>query len=279
MKANLIEADLHIHTTASDGTWSPEEAIRSARAAGLRAVAIADHDTMDGVHAAQQAGEREGIEVLAAVEINTDFRETQFHVLGYLFQDATERMAVQLRRIREARLDRAAQMVSKLQALNIPITLEEVVNEAGEGSVGRPHVARVLQKKGVVNEIQEAFDRFILPGRPAFVERYKLTPTEAVRLIRESGGIPVMAHPGLTRQDDYLPSLIAAGLVGLEVYHCHHTAPMSHHYLKLAKELGLLVTGGSDSHGPHSGRPIPLGIYGVSYEQVSALKRAGERVG
>jgi len=273
-----IDADLHVHTTASDGTWSPEEAVRSAKESGLRALAIADHDTVDGIQPGQEAGNREGIEVLAAVEINTDFRGSQFHILGYLFDGAADKMAAELQRIREARVDRASQMVDKLRDLGIDITLDEVRDEASDGSLGRPHVARVLYKKGVVKEIQEAFDQFILPGRPAFVERYKLTPTDAVRMIRESGGVPVMAHPGLTGQDEHIRELIPAGLIGIEVYHSHHNPAVSRHYEKLALKLGLLITGGSDSHGPDSGKPIRLGRTGVPYERVAQLKEAGEKL-
>lgn len=273
---DFLGADLHVHTDASDGTWSPEAAVRAAKQAGLDTIAIADHDTLDGVKPAQTCGKEMGVEVLAAVEVNTDFRGSQFHVLGYLFSGSDEVLNRELQRIREARLDRASQMVEKLQALGIDVTLEDVLRVAGEGSVGRPHVARTLHEKGVVKTIQEAFDRFILPGRPAFVERYKLEPTEAVRMIRESGGVPVMAHPGLTRQDEQIPSLIEAGLMGIEVYHSEHTPALNRYYTKVAEKHKLLTTGGSDSHGPDSGRPIPIGHVRVSLETVHRLKEAGE---
>lgn len=270
-----MQADLHTHTTASDGTWSPDEAVKAARQAGLCAIAVTDHDTVDGVQAAQDSGQREGVEVLAGVEINTDFRGSQFHILGYLFNGSHERMNETLQRIRDARVDRAAQMVAKLRALRIDITLDDVRAVAGEGSVGRPHVARALYDKGVIKEIQEAFDRFIGPGRPAFVDRYKLDPAEAVQLIRECGGVPVLAHPGLTRQDDYIPKLLDAGLMGIEVYHTEHSPAISRYYEKVAEKHHLLITGGSDSHGPDSGRPIPIGKVRVPYEKVERLKEAG----
>lgn len=271
-------ADLHVHTTMSDGIWTPAEVVRMAKDAGLKAVGIADHDTVDGLVPAFTAAADYGVEIVPGIEINTDYRERGIHILGYYFDLDNNTLAAQLARIRQARRERVADMVQKLQSAGIRISDEQVLRLAGPGTVGRPHVARALIALGLASSVQDAFNRFLLRGRPGYVERYKITPAEAICIIRQSRGIPVLAHPGSAGLDEIIPELISCGLLGLEVYHPEHNVTAARRYACLARAYGLLITGGSDAHGPDYRCPTQVGSYRIPYEYVPALQKKKKEI-
>ena len=243
--------DLHIHTTASDGTDSPEAVVALAAEKGFSIIAITEHDTMRGVPEAVAAGEKYGVRVIGGVEISAG-GQTEVHVLGYGVRDV-ERLEQTLTLMRDKRAERMAGMVEKLRALGVDVTLDEVTALSG-GSVGRSHLARVLIDKGVVRDVREAFAKYLSPGKPAYVEREKLGVQQAVRLIADCGGLPVIAHPGQNRGESYwgrerFHALKAYGLRGIEVYHMAHGAAQAAAFERIARAENLLVTGGSDYHG------------------------------
>ncbi len=266
-----MPADLHVHTTASDGTASPAEVVRLARAAGLDAIGITDHDTVAGVAPAREAARGQDLEVVPGIEISTDYQGREVHVLGYYVDEAHAAFREQLDRLVAARARRVERMVDRLRALGLAVTVEDVRRVVGEAAPGRPHVAEALVRLGIVPHWQEAFARLIGRGCPAYVPRETITPVEAVRLVRLAGGVAVLAHPGVAGADHLIPELVRQGLGGLEVYHPEHTPAEISHYLALAAAFRLLVTGGSDFHG--GGLHAELGAVTVPTQMVHALKR------
>ena len=244
--------DLHVHTTASDGRLTPAETVGLAIQRGLRVLAITDHDSTGGVDAAVEAAGA-GLEVLAGVEINTDTAQGETHMLGYLLDHRNTGLQARLTDRRRARFERGRTMVSKLDALGLAISWERVQEIAGAdegGAVGRPHVARALEERGYVKSPQEAFERYLGRGGPAYVEYEKLTPEEAIAMIRAAGGLAVLAHPStIEGLDRFLRSLIDAGLEGLECYYGQYPEETVLGLVALADRLGLVATGGSDYHG------------------------------
>lgn len=266
-----MPVDLHLHTTLSDGTLTPEETVARALELGVYAIAITDHDTVDGVRPALAAAEGTDLQVLPGVEVSVDYRATEIHVLGFFPDLDYEPLLESMRRIREGRVERAEKMVAQLQASGIPITMEQVLEQAGEGSVGRPHVAKVLAKLGAVATEADAFREYLGRGKVAYVPRYKLGPVEAVRLIADAGGMPVFAHPGLSHCDPMIDELMPHGLLGLEAYHTDHTPSETRKYLNMANRRGLFITGGSDSHGPRGVVPVEIGSVYVPDECADRL--------
>lgn len=251
--------DLHIHTTISDGTWTPEEAAREAIRRDMIAIAITDHDDVAGVVPAAAVAEPAGIEVVPAVEIDTDYADSDVHILGYYIDIENPDLLRLLAGIREARIERARKIIDRLAKLGCQIDESRVLEIAGTGSVGRPHIAAAMVEAGCVASVTEAFDTLIGRGSPAFVPRYRLLPAEAIQQVRRAGGIAVLAHPVKLRHDDIIEELIADGLQGIEAYHCDQSPAVAEHYRRLADQRGLLVTGGTDSHGMKADRPVPMG--------------------
>lgn len=247
--------DLHIHSTASDGSFSPREVVTMARDRSLKAVALTDHDTIDGVAEAIQTGEQLGIEVIPGIEISAYFPAGTMHILGYFIDYRQPSFNHQLQVLKQAREERNPRIVEKLNRLGMSISWPEILQVSGGGQIGRPHIARVLVNRGYVKDQQEAFDRYLGQGAAAYVPKFRLPPAEAMALIKQAKGIPVLAHPftlGLTSLEQLklqLQDLQALGLAGLEVYYPEHSPALQSGYLGLARELGLLVTGGSDFHG------------------------------
>jgi len=246
-----VRFDLHIHTTASDGTDSPEAVVALAARERFSVIAVTDHDTMQGVPAARAAGRRLGVRVIPGIEISAG-GQTEVHVLGYGVKDAA-RMEEALGRMQTMREARMAQMVEKIRDMGIDVELDQVT-ALSAGSVGRSHLARVLVQKGVVRDVREAFVRYLAPGRPAYVAREKLKVEDAVRLITECGGLAGIAHPGQNHGEAYwgaerFRALKACGLRCIEVYHMAHSAPVAACFERIARAEGLLITGGSDYHG------------------------------
>jgi len=264
-------ADLHVHTDVSDGLHSPAEVVQMASEAGLSALAISDHDAVDGIALALDAAATWPVEVIPAVEISTEGDgNLEVHVLGYLIDWTAAELVQHLSLLRDSRLSRAMAMCRRLGELGMPIPWERVREIAGEGSIGRPHLARVLQEEGFVASTREAFDLYLARGKPAYVPRYKITAVQALHLIERAGGLPVLAHPwGL---DHLLGGLAAQGLVGLETHYPGYTPDMVEHLSQLAAALNLVCTGGSDFHGLAMLPDNRLGETRVSMECVDALR-------
>jgi predicted metal-dependent phosphoesterase TrpH len=266
------QVDLHLHTTASDGVYAPSAVVALARARGLQTIAITDHDSVAGVAEALAVAGHE-LEVIPGVEINTDVPHSEVHILGYYLDDHHAELQDVLQKLQDFRRDRARRMVEKLARLGLPLDWERVASLAGDGAVGRPHVAQALVERGYMADVSQAFDRYIGREGPAYVERYRLAPTEATRLIVRAGGLPVLAHPiGLENLPSLLDELTAAGLVGLEAYYTGYLPEETQSLLALAQKYGLVATGGSDFHGggilPHA----DLGAVFVPMEAVAALR-------
>jgi 3',5'-nucleoside bisphosphate phosphatase len=253
-----VRADLHNHSSVSDGTEPPAVVVRRAAEAGLDVVALTDHDTVAGLREAARALPP-GLTLLPGSEISCRMNGHSVHVLAYLFDPENDDLAGEMAEIRESRLHRARAMVRKLNELGIPISWEQVSEIAGGGVVGRPHIARAMIDAGVVSSIEEAFSpEWIGPSGRAHVSRYALDPAKAIRLVRAAGGVTVLAHPrGATRgwqiPDDVIAELAAAGLTGLEINHPQHNEQERGRLTELAARLGLAASGGSDDHGALTG--------------------------
>jgi len=247
--------DLHTHSTASDGSFPPAEVVRLAKEAGLKAMALTDHDTTDGLAEAVAAGEKLGVEVIPGVEISAQYTDDSMHVLGYFLDYRSGRLEDRLGVLKQSRKERNPKIIAKLNALGVSITLEQVERISGGGQVGRPHIARALLESGYVSSMQQAFDIYLKNGGKAYVAKFRFPPAEALEMIREARGVPVLAHPftlGLGSAGalkELLLDLKAHGLAGIEVFYSEHSPEQEALFLKLARELGLLVTGGSDFHG------------------------------
>jgi 3',5'-nucleoside bisphosphate phosphatase len=274
------KVDLHIHTTASDGKFSPEEIVRKASEIGLAYIAITDHDSIYGVNPAREAAVRfPGVTVIGGVEINTDIPSGELHVLGYLFDPEGDELKTVLERLRNSRVERAKKMVHKLGMLGINIEFERVKELAGTGSIGRPHVAQAMLEKDYVTSFREAFNKYISRGCPAYVERDKITPIEATQLILRAGGIPVMAHPfTFDNPEKLINQCKAAGLIGLEVYYGSYSSDQVQQLLQLSNKYNLIPTGGSDFHGLDTFVEPPLGTVNVPLESAERLLALGEQI-
>lgn len=268
-----MRIDLHTHTTASDGLLAPVALVAEARAHGVGLLAVCDHDTTAGLDEAIAAGPTSGVEVWPGVELSCDVEAGEVHILGYFIDRQLPWFQALLERLREGRARRAERMVERLAALGVPVALGRVRAFAGDGAIGRPHVARALVEAGHVQTIGEAFDRFIGRTGPAYVERVKVTPAQAVQIIRAAGGLAVLAHPGWGAQEGLVPELVAAGLDGIEVYYPDHTPDQVAHYAALARAYGLLVTGGTDFHGGGLATRVPPGGQYVPEEIVAPLRQ------
>lgn len=246
--------DLHFHSIFSDGDLTPEELAALGKKAGLTALSLTDHDTLEGVPRFLAACRAEGIEACSGVEISAEFNPGTMHMLGYFVDPANAPLADALINIRDGRRLRNLKIVEQLRALGCDMTYEECAAEAGGDVVGRPHIALVLEKKGYVKNKDEAFEKYLAKGKPGYVPRFRLLPAECVKIIREAGGVAVLAHPfTLQLKPEELrravADLAAAGLGGLEVHYSEHTDEQTRQYRELAVESGLVVTGGSDFHG------------------------------
>jgi len=266
-----VFADLHLHTTFSDGTFTPEEVVSQAQRHGLRALALTDHDTVEGCPRAIAACRTAGIEFITGTELTGEHNNYEIHILGYFVDPLHQRLLSEMAKFQAVRQSRIHEMVAKLNGLGIPLKPESVFALANCHSPGRPHVARALVQAGFCGEMDEAFERFLKRGKPAWVPKFKMSATEAIALIHEAGGLAVMAHPGLNRTDEIIPDLVAAGLDGIECFHTKHSTAISEHYLEIADEHRLLVTGGSDCHGLSKGKPL-IGTIKVPYTHVEMMK-------
>lgn len=264
--------DLHLHTTFSDGDMTPEEVVAEAKRIGLAGIAVTDHDEIAGFDVAAQAAD-DGFEVISGVELSTSDGNSDIHILGYLVDSHNEELLRYLEIFRNARLNRGIEMVERLRGMGVDIEVDAVLGIAGGGAVGRPHIAAALVENGAVDSVETAFKKYIGFKSPAYVPKYQLKPSDAFRLIREAGGVGAMAHPGTTRRDELITDFIAEGMRAIEVYHPKHNAHEIDRYLRMAQKLGLVATGGSDSHGKRNPK-LHIGAHTVPHSVVDQLKEA-----
>ena len=264
-------ADLHLHTNFSDGTFSPEELVANAVKQKLCAIALTDHDTLEGCERAAAACATAGIEFITGSELTAEQDDHEIHILGYFLDAQNEKLLTETAKFQLVRQNRIREMVARLNELNVPLDVDDVFKLANCRAPGRPHVARALVKAGLIATLDEAFERFLKKDRPAWVPKMKMSAPDAIALIHQAGGLAVMAHPGLNRADQVIPALVTAGLDGLECFHTKHPKATVEHYLKMTQQYGLLVTGGSDCHGLNKGRPL-IGTVRLPYHRVEKLK-------
>ncbi|MGQ0507761.1 MAG: PHP domain-containing protein [Myxococcaceae bacterium] len=266
--------DLHSHTTASDGQHSPTELIRLAAAAGVTQLAVTDHDTVGGLAEATQAAQALGLRVIPGIELSAFVNRREVHILGHFLDPSDEELSGFSRKLRGERETRMIQMVAKMVSLGYPVTMEMVRQIAGDdANLGRPHLARVLMEMGWVRDTKEAFDRFLADGKPGCVERFKISGEEAIGLIQRAGGAATVAHPGVSKIERFeLEALKKSGLSGVEVLHSDHNPSVREKYLKIASELDLVATAGSDFHGDKIAPGRLLGTASMPPENLSALR-------
>jgi len=266
-------ADLHLHSHYSDGTFTPEEIVSRAKQQGLGAIALTDHDTVEGCAAVAAECAKVGIEFVVGTELTSEHNDHELHILAYFVDPTNERLLREIAKFQIVRQERIRDMVARINALGVPLKAEDVFALANCKSPGRPHVARTLVRNGQCRTLDEAFERFLKKGRPAWVPKSKMSALEAIELIHQAGGLAVMAHPGLNRTDESIPDLVAAGLDGIECFHTKHPPGTAQHYLGMANKYSLLVTGGSDCHGMSKGKPL-IGTVRLTQDYFNKLKAA-----
>lgn len=273
-----MKIDLHLHSTASDGRFSPQELVSMAASSGLEAIAITDHDSVEGVAPALLAAQEfPSLKVIPGVEISTDVPHGEVHILGYFIDCRDPELISTLEGLRSSRRLRAQRMLAKLANLGIHIEWKRVQEIAGDGSIGRPHIAQAILERGYVSSPKEAFVKYIGRKGPAYVERKKMTPEQAVELVARVGGLPVLAHPAdIDQLEELIPRLQKVGLVGIEAYYNGYQSKLVKYLASLARKYGLIASGGSDYHGLEGVSETALGVVVVPFEcleQLSALAR------
>jgi 3',5'-nucleoside bisphosphate phosphatase len=272
--------DLHMHTNASDGRSTPEELVARAYAVGIRTMSVTDHDTMASVASAARAAAAAGIELVPGIEMTAVFAGRDVHVLGYYVDANASELREHTDAQRASRVQRAREIAALLASLRVPIDIEGLVARAPAGdakSLARPQIARALVEAGHVGSVQEAFDRFLGDGCPAYLPNAGKSPEEVVGIINRAGGIASLAHPGPLQQDELIPRLAEAGLAAVEVYHCAHDEAARHYYRELARRHGLAVSGGSDYHGEGVRRAEFFGKVGLPAEEFAGLRQRAAR--
>jgi hypothetical protein len=265
--------DLHTHSTASDGARSPREVVRAARELSLAAIALTDHDTVDGLAEATDEGRIQGVRIVPGIELSAVEGDSETHVLGLHLQQVG-RLEAQLRLLRAMRLTRAERIVVRLNELGVRVTLEDVLVQAGGGAVGRPHIARALVNEGWATDLRDAFDRYLGNGRAAFVPKDRLSINDAIAMIHDAGGLAVLAHPGQSGTRKRIEALVGTGLDGIEVRHPSHNTEDIARLSALAEHFGLIPSGGSDWHGvAEGGRTL-----GMMRVPVAWLERQDEAI-
>lgn len=269
--------DLHIHSTASDGTFSPEETIYAAKKAGLTAISLTDHDSVAGIEQAQKTALQERVELIPGIEFSSKKDHFDLHILGYFIDWKSQKLEQILTDLRQSRLKRAEKIVAKLNSLGFKLNLGEVKVKAKDGAIGRPHIALALVKKGLIPDVKTAFDLYLANGKPAYVEKKILSVKEVIYLIHELKGLAVLAHPGLIkatpeRLKHLILELVNLGLDGLELYHPEHTDEQRAFFTALAQEHDLAETGGSDCHGLAKPTGFNIGSLNIPDAILSELK-------
>lgn len=247
--------DLHVHSTASDGLFTPQQMIDMSVKMSLAGLAITDHDTIDGLEIAVQYIQEKKYRIvfIPGIEMNTEVGSSEVHILGYFIDYRNSILIERLKEIKKARSERAIKMIQKLRKMGLIISLEQVNKLAKGDLIGRPHIARALMENAYVFSVKEAFEKYLGQGKPAYVPRYKFFPEEAIDLVKNAGGIPVLAHPGLISDQDIISDIINMGIEGIEIYYPEHDQVQIQKYYELAQKKQLLITGGSDFHGTYEG--------------------------
>lgn len=266
-------ADLHIHTNLSDGTFTPEDVIKQADEFNLSCIAITDHDTVSAIEPTIKLASRFNIEVVPGVELSAEIDNYEIHILGYFVDWQAKWFQEKLVQICDIRKKRALTIIDKLRTHNINLDPDEFLRSAAGGAIGRLHIAKMMQAEGFVSSINEAFNKYIGNGRPCYVKKYKLTPAEAIKMIKRLGGVAVLAHPySIDDSEKLIAELVQSGLKGIEAYYPDHDQATTEHYRSLAQKYGLLITGGSDSHGLGKHK-VMIGAVKIPYSLVEALKQ------
>ena len=268
--------DLHIHTVYSDGTSTPEEVVCRAKELGLTAISITDHDSVAGLEEAMATGKKIGLEVIPGIELSTDIGEDEIHLLAYYPDYKDKRFLSRLKEFQSTRAKRNRELLKRLEELGMFISDTELREIATRGVISRLHIARLMVKKGYVSSIGAAFEEWLSSGKPAYVKRRKISPSQIIRLVLKAGGVPVFAHPYLSGRDDLIPALVKAGLAGIEVYHNAHSAKTRERYKEIAQKYHLLITGGSDCHG-NAKYNILMGRTKVPASLLKDLKAAAKK--
>ena len=265
-------ADLHIHTHYSDSTLSPQEVVEEAHRLKIACIAITDHDTIDGIGPTQIAAKSFDIEVIPAIELSSEIQGKDVHILGYFIDCSHSLLKEELTKMQAARVERIKKMIQKLKAQGIDnIDFAQDFGDTRSYSLGRPHLAMVLKQKGWVSSISEAFEKYLGEGCPAYVGKWKISPYEAIALIRKSAGLAVLAHPMVTNRDELIPGFVEAGLRGIEVYYPNYSKTTIDYYKGIAKKHKLITTGGSDAHGKAKSNTT-IGKVRIPYTTVETMK-------
>ncbi|UCB43499.1 MAG: PHP domain-containing protein [Dehalococcoidales bacterium] len=269
----MLSVNLHLHSNASDGRFSPAELIRRAVGEGLTVIALTDHDTIDGISPALEAARAfPGLRLIPGVEISTDVPEGEVHILGYFIDYIDGNLQAALKQMHNSRWERAQKMVTKLEELGCPIEWERVQEIAGEGAIGRPHVAQAMLERGYIESFKEAFTKYIGRDGPAYVEREKVTPAESVELVIQAKGLPVLAHPlTLPEPERMVTELKAAGLVGIEAYYAGYATEDIDRLVSIANRHNLITTGGTDFHGLDNNSEVSIGGVDIPDESLKDL--------
>jgi len=276
--------DLHVHTTYSDGNFTPKEIIKYCKKLNIVAVSITDHDTTDGIEEAIEEGKKEGVEVIPGVELSAEYEEScegEVHILGYYIDYKNKVLQQKLELFRKAREERAYKIIEKLKKLNIFLDEEEIFkNKNSAQSIGRLHFARLMVEKRITSSIKEAFELYLGYNKPAYVPKIKLKPQEAISMILQSEGIPILAHPyfGICIDSKTIKKFIKYGIKGIEVYHSKHHKNVIEELANLAEKYGLIITGGSDCHGKVDGNLPLLGSMKIPYSLLEPLKKYKEEI-
>lgn len=263
--------DLHMHSVHSDGQLPVRSIIDFAATAGLRAIAITDHDAVEGIEEAMQLGREKGLEVISGIELSATIENRDIHILGYFFNHEDQFFLNRIRRFKDERYKRAEKMVRKLNAAGVQLQMDAVMEFAGHAAVGRPHIADAMVKHGLAESIEVVFRDYIGYGGIAYEDKFNITPEEAIRIIADAGGLSFLAHPSLNLKQKYLYQIIHSGIHGIETIHPNHSENSSSYYKRIVQQHGLLESGGSDCHGRNG--EINIGKYHVPYAVIDAMKQ------
>ncbi len=279
MRKNLSErADLHVHTTFSDSVLTPGEVVGKALEMGLGVISITDHDCVEGIQPAMEAASGKAIEIVPGIEISAAAGDDEVHILGYFIDDKDVKLTDTLKRMKENRVERIRNILGLLRKEGLDLEEKHIFNDVVDGTIGRMHLARIMVEKGFVENHYEAFDKYLGNGKPCCLKHVRLDYTKAIFMIRSSGGVPVIAHPGTMGNDDFFKDYVAAGLRGVEVYHVKHRNNEKNRYMLIAEKYGLIATGGSDCHGMVSLGRILMGRATVGLETVKMLREESKKI-
>jgi len=265
--------DLHLHTHFSDGVFTPEQVAEEAQQMELAAIALTDHDTIEGCPSFAKACADRGIEFVPGTELSADIQGHEMHLLGYFLDTKNEELIRETTRYQQNRTNRVHDLIRQLNSIGVPLSAEQVFALAKCKAPGRPHVAQALVKHGFCSTMDEAFARYLRKSAPGWVPKVNANFEEGIRLIHQAGGLAVMAHPGLNKIDHLIPDMVRAGLDGIECWHSRHPRSTAKRYREMAARLGLLISGGSDCHGPSRGRHPLIGTVRVPYNILDEMKR------